>query len=173
MGVIIGQECLCQGACLILWGLAWLADVNCMEVIKCEGNVMWAEFKCTDFVALIFFFFFCPFFLNLVPRRTERKIKVQRVRGADMGIRLRLSLLVKIWNRERVLCECHCPSYEPLSPDAGELAVLGCLSLFPAKYLISMYLCVHQGSGFFMLPGRFGGSYETDACFSSFAPFSA
>lgn len=40
-----------------------------MEVIKCEGNVMWAEFKCTDLVA-----FFFPFFLKLIPRRMEREM---------------------------------------------------------------------------------------------------
>lgn len=64
-----------------------------MEVIKCEGNVMWAEFKCTDFVALIFFFFFVLSFLNLYQEGWKEKIKVQRVREADMGIRLRPSLL--------------------------------------------------------------------------------
>lgn len=89
MGVIVGQERLCQGACLILWGLAWLADVNCMEVIKCEGNVMWAEFKCSDFVAFFFFFF-------LILRRMEReKTKVQRVKEADREIRL---LVSSVWN---------------------------------------------------------------------------
>lgn len=59
MGVIIGQELLCKRACLILWGLAWLADINCMEAIKLEGNVMWAEFKRTG---LWHWFFFCCFF---------------------------------------------------------------------------------------------------------------
>lgn len=67
MGVIIGQELLCKRACLILWGLAWLADINCMEAIKLEGNVMWAEFKHTDLWHFIFFFF------KLTQRRAERE----------------------------------------------------------------------------------------------------
>lgn len=45
-----------------------------MEVIKCEGNVMWTEFKCTDFVALIFFFFVLSF-LNLYQEGWKEKNK--------------------------------------------------------------------------------------------------
>lgn len=40
-----------------------------MEVIKCEGNVMWAEFKCTDLVA----FFFPLSFLNLYQEGWKEK----------------------------------------------------------------------------------------------------
>lgn len=57
-----------------------------MEVIKCEGNVMWAEFKCSDFVAFFFFFFF-PY----TKKDGKRKTKVQRVKEADREIRLLVS----------------------------------------------------------------------------------
>lgn len=56
VGVIIGQELLCKRACLILWGLAWLVDINYMEAIKLWGNVMWAEFKLKDCGTEFFFF---------------------------------------------------------------------------------------------------------------------
>lgn len=110
MGVIVGQERLCQGACLILWGLAWLADVNCMEVIKCEGNVMWAEFKCSDFVAFFFFFFFF-----LILRRMEREKQRFKELRRQIERSDSLSLLAKMWSQDQVLCECHCPSGEPLA----------------------------------------------------------
>lgn len=65
-----------------------------MEVIKCEGNVMWAEFKCSDFVAFIFFFFW-PY----TKKDGKRKIKVQSVKEADTEIRL----LVKTKYRVNVI----------------------------------------------------------------------
>lgn len=34
--------------CLVLWGLAGLADTNCIKAIKPKGNVMWAEFQHKD-----------------------------------------------------------------------------------------------------------------------------
>lgn len=71
MGVIIGQELLCKRACLILWGLAWLADINCMEAIKLEGNVMWAEFKRTGLWQWFFF-------LTYTEKGGGRKIKEEK-----------------------------------------------------------------------------------------------
>lgn len=55
-----------------------------MEVIKCEGNVMWAEFKCTDFVALIFFFFVLSF-INLYQEGREEKNRGSESQGSRYG----------------------------------------------------------------------------------------
>lgn len=49
MEILTGQELLCDGARFMSRGLVWLADADCMEAIKSEGNVVWAEFQHTDF----------------------------------------------------------------------------------------------------------------------------